>query len=66
MEPARTTPTRLRLVKGATEVEIQLADLASRVTIYRNALIEQGLPRVLVNELVRDYHAAFVREYDLA
>lgn len=63
-EPARTTP--LKIVRGASEVQIQLADLAARVAIYRNALIEQGLPRVLVAELVRDYHAAFVREYDLA
>jgi len=72
-EPAlKATPnSRLVVMDGSAnpaqiEVQIQLQNLASRMAMYRDELIAAGLPRVLVAQLVRDYHAEFVSGYTLA
>ena len=49
---------KLLVLKGGDELDVDLEVVAKAAVSYRRALLKQGIPAGLANDLVRDWHAA--------
>jgi hypothetical protein len=50
---------KLLVLTGGDELDTDLAGVAKAAATYRKALLREGIPAALANDLVRSWHAAF-------
>lgn len=50
---------KLLVLSGGSELDTDLAAVAKSAATYRKALLKEGIPPALANDLVRAWHEAF-------